>query len=1129
MSLPRFSLNNPRVIIALVGVLTLLGVQQFMSMPRRADPAFTLRVCQVITRWDGIRAERVEELIARPLEEAISELAEVDYVRSVTTTGQTALYVNLEGTLAVDKIEQTWDKVRAKVDTVRLPPGATRPIIYDDFGDTAVMLLAIYEKQRVVPDDGAAAAEPQYTKRDLEVLADRVRDAIALVPGVARAQTHGAHQEAIYIETTAGAWANLDLTISQLEDLLAARNVELSGGSIDTDQSRFNISPSGSFDTVEQVRHIAVGRHTNGAPVYLKDLGLTVRRGYQDPPGAVARYGNAQGHAPTVVVSFTMKDGEKVTDIGPAVRAILSDMQEKDKVIPPDIEVEVVFDESVFVDKKISDFITNVLQAVGIVLAVALIMSGLASSMVMAAAVPFVMIITLGLVAMMGIELEQMSIASLIIALGLLVDNAVVVTDNVRRFQALGHSRRESVARGVEQIMFPILIGTLTTVFAFLPLAFALSAERAEYIFSIPVVVSVTLLTSWVLALSQTSLMCYLLIKPRKDGSQSVAPLTRIGRQLSGLLTKLSRGGKQNASKADENSAADETSTSTTVPSSEDAVSENAKAMGIYPRLLNVLLRAKSLAIAAVVALLVGAASLPVGSEFFPDDVRDYLYIDVWLPEGSSWQATDDTARRVEDILREVSPIDVEGIRVERLGRYYTSVGGSGARFALGVNPQPPAPNFAQIIVQTTDALLTDNYVNELKQAFRQNIAKARITASKLSLGPPTDSPIGIRLYGEGYSRPGFADEARLRGAAEELKQVFASVEGLTDIHDEWGLKGYSLDVEIDDVRANLVGVTNASVGKTLNAYYSGHQLTMFREGDHLVPVYLRLPRTDRQSLIDPRRVHIEGANDKVPLTSVAKVEHRRTASKIERRDMNRMIEVRADVSKGLLANERFSVLLPRVEAWAKTLPPGYRFEVGGTAEQTIESSGEMMIAFGIGVVLIVLTLVVQYNSFVKPLIILMTVPLGAIGALLGLYLSGNALGFMPMLGLVALSGIVVNAGILFLEFADESIRSRLAKKEGLAGDGERSCNGLTIEAFHQCLMEAGRARLLPITLTVSTTVGGLLPLALVGGPLWEGMAWMLIVGLIVATTLTLLLLPVFYAVCVQTFGMNLVNLPESD
>ncbi len=1092
MSLPRFTLTHRSVILAAIIVAMTLGVVKYLTMPRRADPEFTVRTAIVQTQWPGVEAERVEQLITFPLEKEISSLDEVDVVRSTTWTGQSVIYVELLDEVDVDKIQETWEKLRARVDKVRpnLPAGAGDPVVNDDFGDTSIMLLAVHEK----PGTG----DRHYSMRDLEVIADGIYEKISLLEAVAKVEISGVQPEAIYLETSRGNWANLDMKMSQLESLLQARNIYATGGSIETDRTRFGVLPTGEFDAVAQIESIVVSRDASGAPIYLKDLGINVRRGYQDPPPVRARFGNVDGNMPCIVVSFTIKSGYKVTDLGPQVIQLIEDLQQTGKVIPPDIDVDVVFDEAVFVNDKIASFTTNVGQAIVIVIAVALIMVGLRQATVMAAAIPFVMVISIGIFAMIGVDLEQMSIASMIIALGMLVDNAVVVSDNVGRFQREGYSRFESVAKGVEEVQGPLLMGTLTTVFAFLPMAFFLPGAGGEYVFSIPAVVSITLLTSLVLALTITSLMAYWILRPPKKGqAESKSPLAKVGELFNRLLRRKTASG----------------------PSMLDR----------YASLVRGCLAAKPLVLLIVAGLLVGAVMLPVGSQFFPDDIRDILYIDIWLPEGTSVEATNRASRQVEQILRDLSPIEHDGKNVERLRSYYASIGGSGPRFALGVDPSPQQTNFAQIIVRTTDPLLTDKYVEDIRAAARKAVPGARVIPRKLALGPPTDAPIGIRIFGTSSTNPGFADDAELRRQAAKFKKFLASTDGTWDIHDVWGDIGYQFDVDIDNDKANLASVTNAAVADSFTAYYSGHYLTTYREVDHTIPVYFRLPPDERGKILDSRTIFVQGAAGKLPVDSIAKTKSRRITTKIERRDKNRMIEVRARVESGLLANDVLAGAMPKIRELAATLPPGYYYEIGGEQEDTDDAQDDVAAVFGGGAVLIILLLIVQYNSFVKPFVVLLTVPMGAIGAFFGLWVTGNPLGFMPLLGLVSLAGIVVNSGILYVEFADTLILRKLLAGEGLAKPGEKNCNGLDRETFRRCLAEAGKIRLLPIVLTASTTIGGLLTLAFFGGPMWEGMAYLLIFGLAAATVLTLLVLPTIYAAAVEYLGVKLVPIPTKD
>lgn len=1077
MSLPRFAIQKTAITMTIVVLALALGLWQYGSMSRRADPEFTIRQCMITTAWPGVDTERVERLVTVPLERELSRLAEVDSVRSTTTTGLSVIYVTLPDELPVGVIQQTWERVRGKVDIVRpsLPEGVRDPVVNDDFGDSAVILLAVHEPV-------AAGGAPKYAPRALRTIASRIEERIFQVEGVSKTSLHGDRREAIYVETDPAVWATSRLTIGDLESLLSARNIRTPGGSLDTDGVRVGVQPSGEFVSVEEIGSVIVAAGDGGTPIRLSDAGFRVRRDYEDPPRHIVRYGSTAGDAPAVIVSAWMQDGYKVTDLGPEIVRTVERMRAIDRTIPEDIEVNVVFDESTFVETKISEFVVNVLQAIGIVVAVAVVMAGIRSAIVMAMAIPFVMITSIGISATAGIALEQMSIASLIIALGMLVDNAVVVCDNTRRYMEQGLAPRAAAVKGVEEIMFPTLMGTLTTVCAFAPMAFFLKGARQEFVFSIPFVVSATLLTSWVLAMTLTTLAASWIVRP--SGGRITTPL--------GLAGKLLFGKRRGNPVLDG-----------------------------YAGLLGALLRVKGVVIATLVAMFAGTAALPVGNEFFPDDLRDLAYVDVWLPEGASLDRTDRATGEVEALIRELSPVG----GAERLAGMYTSVGGSGPRFSPGVSPTPPAANFAQIIVRTTDPRATSAFVEDIRREAASRLPGVRVIPRKLALGPPVDSPIAVRVYARGFEDPGFGDEWTMRRIGADIERVFRDTPGMWDVHQTWLDRGYQLDIDIDPDRANAAGVTNQSIARTLGAYYSGHLLTTFRDGEDQIPVYFRLPPDQRSLDTPPQAVFVEGASGKVPIDSVATIDLGRGLTRIDRRDQNRMLEVRAKVEPGYLANGRLAAARPGLDEIEGSLPAGVWFEDAGTLAESAKSQGEFLLAFAAGLVLIVLCLVVQYNSIVKPFIVLATVPMGAIGAIVGLYVMGYPLGFMPLLGLVSLAGIVVNSAILYIEFADGAIAER-RRAIGTIDPGVRLVAGLPRDEFRACLAEAGRVRLPAILLTSCTTIAGLFPLALFGGPMWEGMSYLLIFGLSIATVMTLLALPVVYAFAAEVLRINPVPDP---
>ena len=1102
MNLAAWAMKYRPIVLTGAFLLMVWGVFSFATMPRREDPEYTVRTCAVTTFWPGAPAEKVEELVTDPIEEAVDRIEDVDVVRSTTTIGMSTVYVDAEETVSPERIDNVWDKVRANVSRVQMPEPGIQPIVNDEFGDTYILLLAVY--QTPLPGSAEIAPQHEYSLRELDLISERVKDELRLLPGVAKSEQYGVVEEALYVETDLATWSQLDLTADRLQRLLEARNIVAPGGAIDTDVGRFSVKPGGEFDTVDEMNAVIAGlagQDDDQRPVSLEDLGLKVVRDYEDPRQLICRFGDSQTSRPGVIVAISMKSGANIVDICHAAKKRVREMQEVERSLPPDIAVTPVSDQSLNVETKINQVLSNVIGAILIVIVVVYLVVGFRSAAVMAANIPVVVLAAIALVTVFGVQLEQISLASIIIALGLLVDNAVQVCDQSRTNQIAGMKPIPATIQGTKQVSIAMLMGTATTVAAFAPMLIGLIGTKREYVYSLPVTLSVTLTISWLLAMTFCTILAAAFIRAPKDPNKPTAPLPWLFAQFGRLKRR----------------------------SAESAESPETEEADWIDRTFRSAVRSavdfKFVTVGVAVLLLIGAVMLPVGSEFFPQDLRDQFAIKIWLPETATIAQTDQVALRVEEILRRLSPVtDPEGNKVQRVRAMRTMVGGGGSRWYLSWDPEPRQPNFAEILVRTTDPLFTSPLARRVRRIAERGdtelgiepIVNARIVPEELYLGP-SEAPVEIRVYG-----PGFADMRQLRTYADEVAAMIRNEPATWDVHDSWGVKGYQLRVNVNAERANLAGVTNLHVAQTLNAYYSGHHLTTYREGDHQVPVFLRLTSEQRGSLDGLSSAYVEGLHGKVPLNAIATVEPRWDAARIERRDMNRTIEVRAQVEPGTRGNDVVGRIMKSEDmaALQNRLPSGFRVEVGGSLEASQESAEQLSLSLGISILTIILLLVIQYNGWAKPMIILTTLPLALIGALPGLWLTGNALGFMPQLGILSLFGIVLNTGIIFIEFADVLIREAAEKS-----DGSGPIVGLTRDEFRQCLVDAAKQRLLPIFLTTATTIGGLFPLAVAGGPLWEGMAWCMIFGLVIATLLTLLVVPALYALFVETFGVRPVSL----
>lgn len=1101
MSLSALSLKYRTIVLTAVALLMFWGVVSFLTMPRREDPEYVVRTCAVTTVWPGVPAEKVEELITKPLEEAIDAIDDVDVVRSTTTVGISTIFVDGEDAVPGGRIDNLWDKVRANVARVKMPEAGIVPDVNDEFGDTYILLLAVY--QTPLPDETEIMPENRYSLRDLDVFSEKIKDTLKLLPGVAKCEQYGVREEAIYVETDIGTWSQLNLTTDQIRSLAESRNIVAPGGSIDTGVGRFSVKPGGELNAVSELDSIIAGMAGSGSdqrPVHLADLGMHINRGYEDPPRLICRYGDAHTSREAVVVALTMKSGANIIGICNAAKSRVREMREVEQSLPPDLAVTPVSDQSENVDAKIGQVVSNVIGAIVIVVAVVYLVVGFRSAAVMATNIPIVVLASVALITLFGVQLEQISLASIIIALGLLVDNAVQVCDQARTNQLAGMQPVDAAVIGSSQVSTPMLMGTLTTIAAFFPMLIGLVGSKKEYIYSLPVTLSVTLAVSWVLAMTFCTILAARFIRAPQDPSKPSAPLPWLMAWIQRWLAGRRKNGDSKGNAG------------TNQPDIIDKV---------FRSVCWAALNAKFITVGIAVVLLIGALLLPVGSEFFPKDMRDQFAVQIWLPESATIEQTDAAAQQVEAILRQLSPTtDTDGNTVQQVRAIRTMVGGGGSRWYLGWNPEPRKPNYAEILVRTSQPRFTPELAARVRAVARdgdealgiQPVMGARVVPRELLLGPTAD-PVEIRVMGSG-----FADPQTLRKYADRVKEVVQDQPGTWDVHDSWGVPGFQLRVNVDEEKANRAGVTNLNVAQTLNAYFSGHHLTTFREGDHLVPVYLRLKAEQRGSLAGLRTAFVEGSYGKVPLNSLATITPRWEPAKIDRRDLNRVIQVRAQVESGVRGNDVVKTVMAsdELKQLQAEMPSGFWLEVGGSMEESQESMQQMGVCLGMSLLTIVLLLVIQYNGWSKPAIILVTLPLALIGALPGLWLTGNALGFMSQLGILSLFGIVLNTGIIFMEFADILIKERAD-----ASDGTGPIVGLTRKEFRSCLVDAGRQRLLPIFLTTATTIGGLLPLAISGGPLWEGMAWCMIFGLTIATVLTLLVLPAMYAILVENLGVR--------
>ena len=1031
MSVTRVAIQQNRITFVLLLVIIFAGLSSYLSMPQAQDPGFTIRAALVMTEFPGASPARVEQLVTDKLEKAIQEMPELDSIVSQSKPGVSLITVNIQERYS--DMRPIWDKLRRKVERAAgdLPEGAREPQVDDEFGDVFSTLVTL-------TGDG-------YSYAELEEVSKQVRDELLLIDDVAKVDVYGVQDERIFVEYTNARLAELGMSPQQLRGILSARNIIDSGGQVRTPAEAIVLEPTGDFESVADLRRALIPMPSGGL-LPLSDI-VRVERGYLDPPQSKVRIEGQPG----LLIAISMREGGNVVSLGDEIRTTVNRLQ---GIFPHGVDMSILQDGGELVDVKVQSFVDNLLQAVGIVMLVMLLSLGLRTGLVVASLIPMAIITAFIFMPMWAVGIDQMSLAALIIALGLLVDNAIVMSESIMVQMGEGKSPLDAAVGSAGELAVPLLVSSLTTAAAFLPIFLAESAV-GEYTGSLFKVVTITLLSSWALALTMIPLLCSLFLRVAKT---------------------------------------------------EDGAAYDSKFYRGYRRFLLLMLRRPALTLVVVIVIFIGSLQLfqfvPV--IFFPDDDRPTLTAQIKLPFGTPLATTESVIERIEQhiadelVVGKAEALPPEPGLMAAIGRlfggeeppngitdYTTFLGNGGPRFYLGHDPEQSSSAYALMMVNTTTRRSTDWAVDELRR-FAAGIPAVQTTIEPLAAGPPGGKPIVIRISGREYGE--------VFDLVDRVKGYLRGIDGPIDITDNWGARSKKLLIRIDDDRAQRAGVTNEDVALSLKTLLSGFQATTYREGDKVIPVTLRSDQASGNAMDSFSSVNVfsQSTGASVPIEQVADAEIQWQPANIQRRDRLQTVAIQAELLPGYSVNQ----VLPQIQEWLEresaSWPLGYGWEIGGEDEASREANESITNKLPIAGLLIVLLLVGQFNSFRRPAIILLTIPLGLIGVVIGLLVLRSSFGFMTMLGVISLAGIVINNAIVLID--------RI---------GVEIAGGLTPE---RAVIESAERRLRPIMLTTFTTLGGMIPLYLGGGPLFESMAAAIMVGLVFATLLTLGVVPVLYA-----------------
>lgn len=1053
MNLTRLALEYRTATVVFLVLLTLAGSLSYGRLPRAEDPGFVIRVAVVTTFFPGASPEQVELLVTDPIEESIEDIEQIDFVVSESRPGVSVIEVSFLESLSPGGVEEAFDELRETVGDARsrLPMEVVGPEVDDDFGDVFGTVVAI-------TGEGFDIVE-------LERVAERARAILLQTEDVARVEIQGAQEQAIFIEYDPARLHDLDLSAAQLADSLRTRNIILPGGDVRSDRERFALQVTGSFESVEAIEQMRFRLPRSEEIVTVGDI-ASVRRGTEDPPFKTASYNGREA----VTLAISMSDGGKITRLGPRVLEVLDSLQDE---LPIGIETHLVAYQTSYVEKSIESFVLSLLQGVGIVLAVTLLTLGLRTGMIVAAILPLTMVGSLVLMEILGISMNKMSLAALIISLGLLVDSAIVMAESIQVSMREGKPPVEAAIESAAELRLPLLVSSLTTAAALLPTYLA-ESTTGEYTSAIFEVVTISLLLAWVLSLTMTPLLSVLAAR------QPEAPQGRAG----------------------------------------DDTAYTGRFYRRYRSLLLTLVRRRWVSLAGFVALL--AVSLWafqfVPQLFFPRKEQTTFKIALELPYNTPFQRTAEIAADVErfmhdELMAEISP-EEDRPWMPNLERDFSRQGvvnwasyvGSGApRFVLGYTPEQPRPNYAFMIANSSSYEAQEEIIQRVEGYVLTKYPEVLPRVEKLRNGPPLDYPVEIRLIGE--------DPKRLFAMARDLQRRLWELPGTINVGDDWETYSKKLRVQVDDARARRAGVTELDVARSLQTATNGFVLTEYREGNDLIPVILRSrgAREDRIEQLQGLEV-ASPRGHRVPLEQVATLHLDLEPAKILRRDRQRTLTVQADLDPSADRSVTpFSVtaaVLPILDEAEATWPLGYRYELGGEVESSGEAQASIRAKQPIAVLVILTLLVLQFNSLRGPAIVLATLPFTLIGVVGGLLLTQKPFGFMALLGVIALFGVVINNAVVLLDRIETEMK-KYGRSQAAA------------------VLEASQRRLRPILLTTATTVGGLIPLWLTGGPMFSPMAVALLFGLVASTLLTLGLVPVLYGILYRVDFTDIETLPS--
>ncbi len=1020
MNLAKFSIEKNRITFMVLGTIILLGISMYLNLSRDSMPPYTVRVATVVSQFPGASPERVEQLVTDKVEKKAQELPELDEVTSTSRTGLSIVSVILKDEVRQEDMQAVWDRLRRKLNVIEgLPEGVTPALDDDGVGDVYGIVVGL-------TSDGFSYAE-------MKEYADDIKDDLIKLPDAAKVELGGVQDERVFVEFDNTRLKEYGLSASKLQQIISSTNILNSGGQINVGDERIILEPTGNFNTIDDIRNMLIPVGDTGTQlVKLSDI-TTIKKGYIDPSTQIVKVNGMDA----LTLHVNLKKNQNVVALGLEVDAIVNEWRKR---LPVGLELTRVSSIDEYIDVKISDFMVNLVQSITIVLLVMLVFLGIRTGFIIASLIPIVTITTLMVMGVLDIGLNQVTLAALIMALGMLVDNAIVVAETIMVKLEQGIEKKKAAIDAFSELWMPLLISTLTTSAAFL--AFYLSpTTMGDIVGPIFVVITIALSSSWLIALTVITMFCYLFLKIKPKGEVKPSLIDRIINTMKNY----------------------------------------------YKGLILVSLRHKwKVTIGIFIAFFIslyGFGYIPF--IFFPDSDRNLITLDVNMPEGTKIESTALVIKGIEQYIQD--SLKVSQQRTKGIKSWSSYVGEGPESYDLGYDPDEANANYAHMLINTSTFNENNAMIAKLDKFTYNNFPNADIKVYALAAGE-AGAPIEVKVSG--------TNPDELSKISEIIKLKLSSITGTKNVKDDWGPKSKKFLINIDQNRAQKAGVTSQDIATSLLTVLDGYETGSYREEDKSIPIIMRNDVDQQQTLasLETLNVYSQSSGNSVPLLQVAAIIPSWQYAKIKRLDIIRTINISCELREGANASFITAELTPWVEEEAKSWPDRYSYEFGGDAERTATSMGSIIGYLPVSGFIIVLLLIIQFNSFRKMVMVVLTIPLAIIGVVIGLLIFQENFGFMPFLGVISLAGIVINNAIVLVD------RMEVEQKD--LGRQEQDA------VITACLQ-----RFRPILLATFTTVLGLIPLYLSGGELWEGMAVSIMIGLLFGTIITLIFIPSLYSI----------------